>query len=68
MWQQPTACGDIAQSHADAVGNRRPFGIADPLPIRGGISNPDPVPCLVEPGQRAAVATRREHRVRLDAV
>ena len=68
MWQQPTAWGDIADSHADAVGNGRPFGIANPVPIRGGFSNPDPVPCLFEPGQRAAVATRREYRVRLDAV
>jgi hypothetical protein len=67
LQQQPTA-GDDTHSNAGAIAHRKPSRIADPHPIRAGLPDPDPMPLVLQPCERAAVAARDEHRVRLDSV
>jgi hypothetical protein len=66
--QQPTDRRDFAYSHAVTVARSEPVAVADPHPIHRTITDGDALPVLVEPHQRAALAPRDEHRLRLDQV
>ena len=61
LQHQPSGGDYLTHSHSHS--NLRPIRIADAHPIRAGLPHRDPMPGVLKPGERAAVAARSQPRV-----